>query len=49
VVGSGIDRWRRGVERECVSVRGGNRKKERGMEKKFLSVCEEGEGDKESM
>jgi hypothetical protein len=31
VGGRGRDRGRRGVERECVSVRGGKRKKERGV------------------
>jgi hypothetical protein len=31
VGGRGRDRGRRGVERECVSVRGGKRNKERGF------------------
>jgi hypothetical protein len=38
VGGRGRDRGRRGVERECVSVRGGKRNKERGDGKECLSV-----------
>jgi hypothetical protein len=38
VGGRGRDRGSRWVERECVSVRGGKRKKERGVENECLSV-----------
>jgi hypothetical protein len=36
--GRGRDKGRRGVERECVSVRVGKRKNERGLGKECLSV-----------
>jgi hypothetical protein len=37
--GRGRDRGRRGVERECVSVRGGKRNKERAVRQEVF-VCE---------